>query len=55
MKPVTACAEFNEHFGDPAEFTVVLVGALGDEARLIEMAEKYLGSIPARATPRSFG
>ena len=51
MKPVAACAKFNEHFCDPAEFTVVLVGALGDEARLIEMVEKYLGSIPSSSDP----
>uniref|UniRef100_A0A7S0SIB4 Peptidase M16 C-terminal domain-containing protein n=1 Tax=Mantoniella antarctica TaxID=81844 RepID=A0A7S0SIB4_9CHLO len=51
MKPSEACRHFNANFSDPAEFTVVLVGAF-DEGKVRPMLEKYLGSIPPPKVPR---
>ena len=42
MKPAEACRHFHANYSDPAEFTVVLVGAF-DEAKVRPMLEKYLG------------
>lgn len=51
MKPAKACEHFNASFGDPSEFTMVLVGAF-DERRVRPMIEKYLGSIQPSPNPK---
>ena len=51
MKPAKVCEHFNASFGDPSEFTMVLVGAF-DERRVRPMIEKYLGSIQPSPNPK---
>jgi predicted Zn-dependent peptidase len=45
-----ACAFFNSSFHNPAEFTVVLVGAL-DTKTAIPLIEQYLGTLPEQSEP----